>query len=344
MMAPMIAAPLRAAASLLIVLSGALVAGCSAPKTIELPPQPARAEAPPFRVEYAGTPHATGRPMLFFVLEPEYATRHTRVEVIDSGNRRLESRRNVFRSDRFTVDLFRPGHPSDDHAIEQLTIHLHRRGVTDVYPLRVRLARHDVTAEPERVESPSLFLGITYPLWGFWRDLIDAPLTMLTRAGLTTARLGEPAPTAANALVFGGAFAGGAYFASKGFRNADNFFEAGLYGGAFGFFGAAVGGAAAVVVAGAYEWIVVPIQTALFRTGIDLDFVKREPYVVFAGGDPYADAAEHERLLRSRSYFPNWRFLVRGETAVPSQRTIPLWIVEDLAIAGETAPQGRRIH
>lgn len=305
-----------------------LCLGCSGPKMLREGSLSVEARGDGFTVQYIETPYSTNRPRLRL----EYET-PGRATVLLPDGKRLREFRNVFDRDEVTVEL--PRLTSDkDFADLQLSVAVDRHGEPRrEVPMRVRLRRIDAPGSPATEESPSTPLAISYPLWGFWRDLLDAPFTMLNRAGLTTARLGDNQPNAANALVIGGAAVGGAIGFKEGFDHGDSgMLEKGFYGGLGGVAGAVGGALLAVPVAGAYEWIVVPIQTALFRTAIDVDFVKREPYAVQSVGDASADAAAYDERLRSFSYFPNWRFVVQGETAVPSPRSIQIWVVDAIEL------------
>lgn len=188
---------------------------------------------------------------------------------------------------------------------------------------RMELAAREVAwhETPARVEEPSTLATITYPLWGLPRDLLDAPLTGLNRLGL--GRLVKPDEDAhiereplASGLVTLGALTGGAWGFAWGLAEAGPhllqilfFIEVGGAGGA------AAGGIAGAVTDVLLGVTLPPLQTWLLRTGVDGDPWKGdtpEVLVPRTGWDDDALAA-WDRQQRSLGYFPNWRFVARGE-------------------------------
>ena len=147
--------------------------------------------------------------------------------------------------------------------------------------------------------TPKAVATWTYPVWGLPRDLADAPLTAINRTGFGTyvARADCDYITGAGRLAFGAAdVAGLAAWISHGFG-----------AGVVTEISVLAHGLAIVIGSDlAYGFVVNPLQVALLRTGIDDRFVKLEDH----DESIEPGAAEAEARVRSRAFFPNWRFLV----------------------------------
>ncbi len=308
--------------------------GCSGPQMLTTPPQPTLVDGEGFTVEYVETPYKSSEPRLRVVEDRPDASgeRPARVTVLGPNGKRLREFRNLFHRHEFAVQVpidFKAGESYD----ARLTLVVDRPGEPDErMPLNLRLRRVECPTAPLENEDPSLFLGVTYPLWGFWRDLLDTPFTLLNRGGLQVERLGDNQINAANGLVMGGAAVGAALGAREGFRRGDGAFEDFFYVGAGSFVGAVGGAVVGGIVAGVWEYVVTPIETVLFRCPLDLDLIKSEAYAVQTPADQGVDLEAYDKRLRSLSYFPNWRFGVRGHSLSASDRTRPVWIVEAMGL------------
>lgn len=321
----------------LLVFAAIAMAGCAGPQLLTTPQQAPVAHGDGFTIEYVETPYKSNRPRLLIREERADADgqRPARVRVLGPGGEGLKPFRNLFRRSEFAVEI-----PVDHRAGEaydaRLTLLVDRPGEPmQRQGLYIRLRKVDTPTAPLVGEDRGTFAMVSYPIWGLWRDLLDAPFTMFNRAGLTTARLGDNDMNAANALVVGGAAAGAMLGAREGFRRGDGPFEDAFYVGAGSVVGGFAGAVVGVLVAGVWEWIVVPIETAIFRFPFDSDFIKREPYAV---GVPVAEGIDldlYTERFRSKAYFPNWRFGVRGDAFLPSERARPIWIVEHLGIGSD---------
>jgi hypothetical protein len=309
-------------------------AGCTGPQLLTTPQQPPLAQGDGFTIEYVETPHKTNRPRLVVKYGPRDASgeRPARVRVHGPGGERLKEFRNLFRRSEYAVEI--PiDHKAGNAYDTKLTLIVDRSGQpVEQLALMVRLRAIDAPTAPLAPEDPSMFAAVTYPIWGFWRDLVDAPLTMFNRAGLSTSRLGDNNMNAANGMVLVGAFAGAALGAREGFSRGDGPFEDAFYVGAGSVIGGIGGAVVGGIVAGVWDFIVVPVQTMVFRFPFDSDFLKLEPYASNVPVGEGVNLDEYSQRLRSRSYFPNWRFGVRGEELAPSDRSRPVWICEHLGI------------
>ena len=162
-------------------------------------------------------------------------------------------------------------------------------------------------AEQARGER-SRWVSTTYPIWGLPRDLADAPLTMLNRSGFGTFMVREPADFSVEALEFG-AFVGVAVslvtWIPAGFTASVR------YGGIWAL---SIGGGliASDLI---YGLVVTPLQVALLRTGVDYRFLKHEDWKSAGHDSP-------ERL-RSRAFFPNWRYLVNTPDTTTIEEEMP---------------------
>lgn len=313
-------------------------AGCSGPQMLYQPPESTRVQGDGYSITYIETPYATAKPRLLVRLEEPDAggERPAEVRVVDNFDRDLRRFRNVFDTDEYSFEVpFQVDEQGGPDEMERaLTLLVERfDGPPMKETLRVHLKRVEAMAAPMEAEDFSDFGAWTYVVWGSWRDLLDVPFTALTRAGLSTARIGDSEPNASNTLVLGGAAAGAMIGAYKGYKHADDhFLEQGFYAGAGSLAGAAIGAAAAVVFTGVFEFVLVPVATGLFRYPADSDFIKHEVNAVPVTGDDALDLAAYDATLRSRCYFPNWRYGVRRVQLVPAERSRSIWIVTELAI------------
>lgn len=316
-----------------------LCVGCAGPQLLTVPQQPPLAQGDGFTVEYVETPYSTNRPRLLVREERADADgqRPAKVGVLGPNGQRLKKFKNLFRRREYSVEV-PVDHQAGDVYDVRLTLLVERPG----YPMErqgllLRMRKIDTPTAPQVGDDTGTFAMVTYPLWGFWRDLLDTPFNALNRAGLTTARLGDNQMNAANALVLGGAAAGAMFGVREGFRRGDGMFEDAFYVGAGSVVGGAFGAVVGGIVAGVWEWIVVPIETAIFRFPFDSDFIKREPYAVGVPVGEGVNLEAYDEQLRSKSYFPNWRFGVRGDSLYSSERSRPIWIVEHLGIGSADA-------
>jgi hypothetical protein len=322
-----------------LLLVAITAAGCAGPQLLTTPQQAPLARGDGFSIEYVETPYATSRPRLLVREERADADgrRPARVRVLGPGGQGLRPYRNLFRRSEFAFEV-PVDHRNGDAYDVRLTLLVDRPGEPlQRQGLYVRLRKVETPTAPLVGEDPGPFAMATYPIWGLWRDLLDAPFTAFNRAGLTTARLGDNDVNAANALVIGGAAAGAMLGAREGFRRGDSFFEDAFYVGAGSVVGGFAGAMVGVIVAGVWEWIVVPIETAIFRFPFDHDFIKREPYAVPVPVGEGIDLDLYTERHRSKAYFPNWRFGARGDEFLPSDRARPIWIVEHLGIGSSDA-------
>lgn len=186
----------------------------------------------------------------------------------------------------------------------------------------------EVAPSPDVSFQPaSAFEHATYVVWGLPRDLLDVPFTTLNRLGIGTYFTTEGcAPGKRNAMgsmvvIGGAAITGGIVGYAQGWGAAGpHIWQRSIYTNVYAVGGIAVGAGAGLAVTGAYGGVVVPIQTALLRSGFDTEYLKGN-HARLDVHDAWTEAAvaAYERHERSLAYFPNWRYGVRGE-----RRTLPV--------------------
>ncbi len=144
-------------------------------------------------------------------------------------------------------------------------------------------------------------VATSYPIWGLPRDVIDVPFTGLNRIGLGSflSRDDTGRRYVKVSFVIGqgiGGAVGIAVWMEHGYWAAILPSYAWWFGSFLGLITLDLG----------YGYVVNPLQVALLRTGVDTRFVKRADHL--PADDPDAGTAEERE--RSRSFFPNWRYLV----------------------------------
>jgi len=187
----------------------------------------------------------------------------------------------------------------------------------------VDLGQHDDTPPspviplPKLVatDHPSTSRMATYLLWGLPRDLVDLPLTFLNRTGMSVERaLDKNDVSSGRIVVLGTAIVLAVAGALDGWAHANShFYEQVFYADAFGVIYAGVGYVAGVALVAGFEFVVVPVQTAVLRTGLDHTYWKFDATRVELKDtdDALTVLVAHER---STCYFPNWQLGARRRT------------------------------
>lgn len=190
----------------------------------------------------------------------------------------------------------------------------------------------ELAAEPSTEYEPaSSFQRASYVVWGFPRDLLDVPFTTLNRLGIGTyfttegCARGKWNAAGSKVVVVASAITGGVVGFAEGWGAAGpHIWQRSIYTQLGAFAGMALGAGAGFAATGAYGVVVVPIQTALLRSGFDDEYLKSN-HARLDVHDAWTEAAvaAYERHERSLAYFPNWRYGVCGERRVlPAARSL----------------------
>ncbi|MBK6939558.1 MAG: hypothetical protein IPH13_05015 [Planctomycetes bacterium] len=189
-----------------------------------------------------------------------------------------------------------------------------------------------LAAEPATTHEPaSGFERATYVVWGLPRDLLDVPFTTLNRLGIGTyfttfgCEQGSKNARGSEAVIIAAAVTGGIVGFAQGWGAAGpHFFQRAVYTQYYSYFGAAVGAAAGFAATGAYGAAVIPLETALLRSGFDDAYLKgNHARLDVHAAWTEATVAAYERHERSLAYFPNWRYGVCGERRVMPAPVVP---------------------
>lgn len=190
----------------------------------------------------------------------------------------------------------------------------------------------ELAAEPSTEYEPaSSFQRASYVVWGFPRDLLDVPFTTLNRLGIGTyfktegSAEGKWNAVGSKGVVVAAAITGGVVGFAQGWGAAGpHFWQRAVYTQYGSYLGVGVGAAAGLAVTGAYGVVVVPIQTALLRSGFDDEYLKGN-HARLDIHDAWTEGtvAAYERHERSLAYFPNWRYGVCGERRVMPAPFVP---------------------
>ncbi|MCB2155169.1 hypothetical protein KQI84_09800 [bacterium] len=175
----------------------------------------------------------------------------------------------------------------------------------------VSWARFDVMDDPPGPPIRSWWMATTYPAWGLWRDILDAPVTFLRRGGFDE---------------------------NHGLKNAA---ETPVMVGLFLILGGCtIGAPVAAAVLISPWWVAVPAAIVALPIGALTGFTLGVWYTLATGPlfrllvDP-----PQNHLLRggvdSKDYFPNWRFGVFDRTRAPIKRMPSVtgdthWVVTEI--------------
>lgn len=174
------------------------------------------------------------------------------------------------------------------------------------------LTTSEVRREGSEGRSASSWVVATYPLWGLPRDLVDIPLTAINRTGFGTF-------TARGSKTFlKGSFISGVLVG--GYVGITTWIEAGYWEALvaqWAPFAAVTGGLIGADLL--YGFVVNPLQVALLRTGVDDHYWKIGDHQEGEG----EEAIDTEGRERSRSFFPNWNYLVHGWSMDVGSSAIP---------------------
>lgn len=182
-----------------------------------------------------------------------------------------------------------------------------------------------LASEPaSHYEPASGFERATYVVWGLPRDVLDVPFTTLNRLGIGTyfttegCARGKRNAVGSKVVVAASAITGGVVGFAQGWGAAGpHFWQRSIYTQLGSVAGLGLGAGAGLAATGAYGVIVVPLQTALLRSGFDDEFLKSN-HARLDVHDAWTEAnvAAYARHERSLAYFPNWRYGVCGERRV----------------------------
>lgn len=173
-------------------------------------------------------------------------------------------------------------------------------------------------------EPASGFERATYVVWGLPRDVLDVPFTTLNRLGIGTyfttegCARGKRNAVGSKVVVAAAAITGAVVGFAEGWGAAgSHFWQRSIYTQLGSVAGLGLGAGAGLAATGAYGVVVVPLQTALLRSGFDDEFLKSN-HARLDVHDAWTEAnvAAYARHERSLAYFPNWRYGVRGERRV----------------------------
>lgn len=224
-----------------------------------------------------------------------------------------------------------------------------------VGPVELHLGKRPTTPadvahvpEPVMVATPRSALAVwTYPLWGFVRDVLDAPITAANQAGVLlrptwASVFDKPARRNTTGLVV---VAGSILVTVVVFYVfvAPWYFSAGLSTSGLGVLHPiitavrwiaslpvvmAVGAALGLAVLGANEYVVGPAQTWLLRSGTGAS-VHRDvtPIELDRGWDAEA-LARYATWRRTFDYLPNWRYGAHTVEFTSPPPPPPSWTID----------------